>query len=356
MANKDYYEILGVSKSATKDDIKKAFRKLAHKYHPDKEGGDESRFKEVNEAYSVLGDDKKRAEYDAYGRTFSGSNGNGGAGFDPNGFGFDFSGFANGQDFDLNDIFGNIFGGGGQRVKRGRDISIDIELTFKEAIFGATRSVLISKASQCDRCKGNGAEPGTEKVTCTTCNGKGRIREMRRSIFGSFATETTCDTCYGSGKMPKVKCKECGGLGVVKKQQEVKIVIPAGIDNGEMIRLSGQGEAVPGGVSGDLYVKIHIRRDPTFVKDGNDIRMDLKVKLSDALLGGEYSVATLDGDIKVKIPAGVAHGEVLRVKGKGVPIEKNKRGDLLIRVGISLPGKLSGEAKRLVEALRKEGI
>jgi molecular chaperone DnaJ len=145
-------------------------------------------------------------------------------------------------------------------------------------------------------------------------------------------------------------------LGVVKKQQEVKIVIPAGIDNGEMIRLSGQGEAVPGGVSGDLYVKIHIRRDPTFVKDGNDIRMDLKVKLSDALLGGEYSVATLDGDIKVKIPAGVAHGEVLRVKGKGVPIEKNKRGDLLIRVGISLPGKLSGEAKRLVEALRKEGI
>jgi len=358
MANKDYYESLGVPKSASKDDIKKAFRKLAHKYHPDKEGGNEAMFKEVNEAYSVLSDDKKRAEYDSYGRVFNGGAGGGqGAGFNPNDFGFDFSGFTNGQEFDLGDIFGDIFGGGRQaRTKRGRDISMDIELSFKEAVFGTERTVLLTKAAQCERCKGSGAEPGTEKITCTTCNGKGRIREMRRSFFGTFATETTCNTCYGSGKMPKVKCKECGGLGIERKQHEVRIAVPAGIENGEMIRMSGLGEAIPGGVPGDLYVKIHVKRDPVFTKDGNDLRMELKVKLSDALLGNEYSVATLDGDIKVKIPSGVTHGELLRVKGKGVPQEKGKRGDLLIRVSITLPSKLSGEAKRLIEALRKEGI
>ena len=361
MANKDYYQILGVEKGASQDEIKKAFRKMAHKFHPDKEGGNEAMFKEASEAYSILSDDKKRAEYDSYGRVFNGGAGPAGGqgGFNPNDFGFDFSGFANGQqDFDLGDIFGDIFGGASQpRTKRGRDISMDIELTFKESVFGSERKILLTKAAQCERCKGNGAEPGTEKVTCTTCNGKGRIREMKRSFFGTFATETTCDTCYGSGKMPKVKCKECNGVGVTRKQHEVKIMIPAGINDGEMIRLSGAGEAVPGGITGDLYVKIHVKKDAIFTKDVNDLRMDLKVKLSDALLGGEYAVALLDGnDIKVKIPAGVTYGEILKIKGKGIPYEKSKRGDLLIRVNVVLPTKLSNEAKKLIEALKKEGI
>jgi molecular chaperone DnaJ len=364
--SKDYYDTLGIAKNASKEDIKKAFRTLAHKYHPDKKGGDEQKFKEVNEAYSVLSDDKKRAEYDTYGRVFNGGQNGGGAGFDPSGFGgfegFDFSNFnfggaEGGFDFGgVGDIFGDIFGGRTERTKRGRDISIDIELSFAESIFGAERRVLLRKAVSCEHCHGKGGEPGTTEKTCPVCNGKGKIRETRRSFLGSFSTVRNCEECAGSGKVPEKKCVVCAGSGIVKKEKEIVIKVPSGIEDGEMIRLSGEGETASKGVSGDLYVKVHVKKHSNMYKEGSNLHMDLRVKLSSALLGDEYTVATLDGDIKVKIPEGIHHGEILRVRGKGVPIERVKRGDLLIRIQIDLPAKLSKEAKHLVEELKKEGI
>ncbi len=357
--SKDYYKILGVDKKSSKEEIKKAFRTLAHKYHPDKKGGDEAKFKEVNEAYGILSDDKKRAEYDSYGRVFGsgGPQGNGQAG----GFGgFDFSQFsgANGfdQKFDFGDIFSDFFGNKEARVRRGRDISIDIELPFEEAIFGIERKILLNKSSMCDICAGSGGAPGTGFTACKTCNGKGRIHEMRGTFFGSFSTEKICETCFGKGKMPNEKCRICHGSGVSKKEHEIKVKIPAGIDNGEMIRLSAMGEAVASGIPGDLYIKIHVRRHPVFRKEGYNLLMDLKIKLSEALLGGERNIKTLDGDIVLKIPEHISFGEVLRVRNKGVPTDRGRRGDLLIRINIELPQKLTKEARKLIEELGKEGL
>jgi molecular chaperone DnaJ len=364
---KDYYEILGVPKSASGEEIKKAFRSLAHKYHPDKKGGDDKKFKEVSEAYSVLSDEKRRAEYDTYGQTFN-QGGAGPGGFNPQDFaGFDFSNFAGfggrgaegqGVEFDLGDLFGDFFGGGRRsQTKRGRDISIDVELPFAEAIFGTERKILLNKSSVCGECKGNGARPGTEMILCAVCNGKGKIRETKRSFIGSFSTVRACDSCNGLGKVPREKCHTCKGSGVLRREQEISVVIPAGIEDGEMIRLSGGGEAVPhGGVPGDLYIKVHVKKHHLFKKEGVNLVTDLNIKLSSALLGEEYALQTLDGEIKVKIPEGVSIGEVLRVKGNGVPYEKGKRGDLLIRLSIKLPNKLSREARRIVEELKREGI
>lgn len=361
---RNYYEVLGVQKSASKDDIKKAFRRLAHECHPDKKGGNEAKFKEVNEAYGVLSDDKKRAEYDAYGRVFSDA----GAGPDTGGFQGDFGGFdfgdfvgrgfgGTGMEFDLGDIFGDFFGGGGRaRGKRGRDISIDVELPFAESVFGAERRILLNKTSVCQTCKGGGGKPGAPLETCRVCNGKGKIRESRRSIFGSVQTTRACDECGGRGQVPAEKCPECRGSGVTRRPEEVFVKVPPGIEDGEVIRQSGAGEAVRGGASGDLYIKVHVAKHPTFRKENSNLIMELPVKLSSALLGEDYTVKSLDGDIVVKIPQGIKPGEILRVRGKGVPIERGRRGDLLIKVTIDLPSKLSKEAKHLVEELRKQGI
>lgn len=362
--SKDYYKILGIDKNASADEIKKAFRKLAHKYHPDKGCGNEAKFKEISEAYSVLSNEKKRQEYDAYGRVFneSGSAGEGAGfgGFDFSGAqDFDFSGFT-GQDFDINDIFsglGDIFGGGRRKQrKRGRDISIDLEVPFRDAVFGTERKVLLTKVSQCQTCRGSGAKEGSEMEICKNCNGNGKIYETKKSIFGTIQSIRTCDNCFGTGKVPKEKCKDCKGFGVARREEEIAIAIPAGIDNGEMIRLSGGGEAVAEGVAGDLYIKLHVSPDPVFKKEGNNLTMTLNVKLTDALLGNTYTINTLDGDIDIKIPAGVSFGEVLRVRGKGVPIGRSKRGDLLVKINITLPKKLSRNAKKLVDEMRKEGI
>src|SRR5581483_746187 len=334
---KDYYKTLGIDKKASKDEIKKAFRAQAHKYHPDKGGGEAAatKFKEASEAYSVLSDEKKRAQYDMYGEAGAGF---GGAGQGFGGFdvsqGFDPSQF---QDFDLGDIFGDFFGGGraSRRSARGRDISIDLEIPFAESVFGTERNVLLTKTSVCSHCHGSGGEPGTEMQTCPTCNGQGQINEARRSFLGVFNTVIVCPTCHGSGQVPKVKCKQCKGEGVEKKQTEIKIKIPAGINNGEMIRLSGEGEAISGGSAGDLYVKIHVRPHPVFTKEGSNLYMTLKIKLSEALLGTEIPIETLDGKVTVKVPAGITFGEILRIKGKGVPGERtNRRGDLMIRIQI----------------------
>lgn len=358
--SKDYYQTLGVDKKASKEEIKKAFRKLAHQYHPDKKGGDEQKFKEASEAYSILSDDKKRAEYDSYGRVFSGGAGaqgsNPGGGFE----GFDFGGFQGGADFDvdLNDIFGgfsDIFGGGG-RQSRGRDISIDIELAFKESIFGITRRVLITKDSTCSKCTGSGAEPGTKTKSCPTCNGKGQVVESRRSPFGTFSVSSVCGTCHGRRVVPEKPCTLCKGAGVERREEEISIVIPPGLENGQMVRMAGLGEAISGGSTGDLYVKVHVRPDPKFRKEGFNLVTDLPVKITDALIGAEYKLDTLDGPMTVNVPPLRSTDEILRMKGKGVPTERGKRGDLLIRVRVEFPQKLSKEAKELLSKLKQEGI
>ena len=356
---KDYYDILGVKKGASEDEIKSAFRKIAHKYHPDKKGGDEAKFKEASEAYSVLSDKKKRAEYDTYGKTFAGGGPQGGQG---GGFGgFDFSGFQGqgGQafEFDLGDIFGDIFGGGGggRSAARGRDISIDIELAFKESVFGSKRDVLITKVGTCDTCDGSGAKKGSAMKTCATCNGKGDIRETRSTMFGNIMTNRVCSTCHGKGQVPETPCEVCRGAGVVRKQEEIHIDVPAGVSDGEMIRMPGRGEAVSGGGSGDLYVKLHVKRDAAFSREGNNLVTALPIKLSDALLGSEYTISTLDGDQRIEIPTGVTHGEIIRVKGKGVPHGRN-RGDLLVRIDVQFPKKLSKSAQKLIEELKNEGL
>jgi molecular chaperone DnaJ len=233
---------------------------------------------------------------------------------------------------------------------------VDIELTFAESIFGVERKILLNKTSTCDHCKGSGGEPGTEMKTCPTCNGNGHIRETRRSILGTFTNERVCDSCHGTGKVPKEKCHVCKGAGIYRKQSEISVKIPAGINPGEMVRLTGGGEAITGGNPGDLYIRIHIKAHPTFHKEGNNLVMDLHVKLSDALLGAEYRIDTLDGPVTLSVPQGVAIGEILRLKGKGVPINQKHRGDLLVHIKIDLPRKLSKESKKLIEELKKEGI
>jgi molecular chaperone DnaJ len=355
---KNYYDTLGVTKNASKDEIKKAFHKLAHKYHPDKKDGDEAKFKEINEAYQVLSDDAKRQQYDNFGSAGGGFSGQGGTG------GFDFSGFSSddlgGIQFDFGDIFSNIFNGGrggaSTRAKRGRDISVDIEIPFAEAIFGTERQMLINKVSQCEECKGSGAKPGTAMKKCATCAGKGKIQETRQSFLGIINTMQECPTCHGRGEVPEKACGVCNGAGVLKKAEEINVVIPPGIESGEMIRLSGRGEAVTAGVAGDLYVRVHVEKHPVFKRDGANLTMDLPVKLSDALLGGEYAVPTLEGETKVTIPAGVSYGEVLRVRGQGVGPRGGRRGDLLVKVLIKNPTKLSKKAKGLIDELRQEGL
>jgi len=358
---KNYYELLGIAKTATEEEIKSAFRKLAHKYHPDKKGGDEKKFKEVSEAYSVLSDKKKRAEYDTYGRTFAGGGPQGGP---QGGFGgFDFSNFQGfggqeGVEFDLGDIFGEFFGGGGGRGRahRGRDISIDIELPFRESIFGTERRVLIAKTSMCDTCGGSGSKKGSKMVSCSMCNGKGDVRESRNSFFGTFTSSRTCPRCHGRGQIPEAPCEVCHGQGVAKREEEIRVSVPAGADDGEMIRMPGRGEAAAGGSAGDLYVKLHIKADRDFSREGNNLTTVLSVKLTDALLGRDYSIRTLDGEETLSVPVGVVHGEVLRIRGKGVPYGRGSRGDLLVRVDIEFPKKLSHKAKAFIEELRKEGL
>jgi molecular chaperone DnaJ len=356
---KDYYAILGLQKGAPKEEVKKAFRKLAAQYHPDKKTGNEDKYKEITEAYAVLGDDKKKAEYDSYGHAFSGGGQPGAGGFG----GFNWSDFqqaaGGGQafEFDLGDIFESFgFGGGGQkRQTRGRDISIDINLTFREAIFGVTRRILITKNGACTNCKGTGAAPGSEQVNCSTCNGVGKLRETRQSIMGSFSTVRECATCRGTGKVPKERCGHCAGAGVMRQQEEIEVKVPAGVENGEVVRLTGRGEALLGGHPGDLYVKLHVETHKTIKRDGNTLTATLPIKLTDALLGGTYDVETLDGTEEVTIPAGITHGELIRVKGKGVPGDRG-RGDFMVKVKIETPKQLSRKARKLVEELREEGI
>ena len=368
---KDYYKILGIDKGASKDEVKAAFRKLAHLYHPDKAGGNETKFKEVSEAYTILSDDKKRQQYDTFGSADSGAGqGYGGGGFGGFGQGQDFGGFdfsqftqgggnGNGFEFDLGDVFGDFFGGGGgrrQKVKKGRDITVDLDITFTESVFGVEKEFSLTKPAVCSDCGGSGAKRGTEMSTCSQCAGKGKIKETRRSILGNFVQERVCDKCEGAGRIPKEKCPICHGMGTTKKPEKIKVKIPADINHGETVRLTGAGEGIKDGVAGDLYINVSVHRDPLFKKEGKNIITEINIKLSDALLGMKYSMKTLDGDIELTVPEGINNGEVLRVREKGVPIDSHHRGDLLVKVKIRMPSRLSKTARKIIEDLKNEGL
>ncbi len=366
--SKDYYKILGVEKTANRDDIKKAFRKLAHEYHPDKKGGNEAKFKEVNEAYSVLSDEEKRKKYDMYGSAFNqagaGAYGNANWQDFSQGFGgFDFSQFTNangGIEFDLGDIFSDFFGGAKRgrksREKKGSDISIDILLSFKESIFGIEKKITLNRQAVCVDCSGSGGKTGTGTNVCGICNGKGKIHETRHSFFGAMSTTKICDNCGGVGTVPKEKCNACKGMGVSHKREELNIKIPPGIEDGEVMRLSGLGEAIQKGQPGDLYIRIHVTHDKKFKKEGRDIVTNIEIKLTTALLGGEEKIETIEGSLTIIIPQGIDYGTTLRIRGKGVPNTQGERGDLLVRVKIVMPNKLSKQAHKLIDELKKENI
>ncbi len=362
--SKDYYTLLGVDKKANKDELKKAFYKLAAKHHPDK-GGDEAKFKEVNEAYQVLSDDKKRKEYDMYGQTFNGAGSNAGGQQQGQGFGgFNPNDFQNMQ-FDMDDIgdiFGDMFGGfggfgGGPKERRGRDMSVDIEINFKESIFGTERKVMINRTSKCITCKSTGGDLNSGKVTCTKCNGKGKIHEMKRTMFGNMQSQRLCAECDGVGQVYKDKCKDCKGEGVKNGKFDLNIAVPAGINNGEMLKMTEMGEAVRAGISGDMFIKVRVQNDKVWHRENNDLVMDHSIKLTDALLGIKHTVDGLDGKIEVIVEGGISIGEAIRIPGRGVPYgQRKQRGDAIINLEIELPKKLSKKAKDLVKELQEEGL
>lgn len=356
---KNYYETLGVQKGASLDEIKRAYRKLAHQYHPDKGQGNEQKFKDVNEAYQVLSDSEKRSQYDRYGQTFDEARRNGG-GFAGDPFA-GFSGFGGGPgvDFDLGDIFGDIFGVREERSRRrnrGVDLEMALPLDFAEAVFGVTKQVELEKRDVCQTCSGSGAEPGSRVVTCDRCHGQGHIRTVRRTIFGAMESRTTCDRCEGQGRVPEKDCRTCGGSGVLRRKKSIEVTVPAGIDNGQRIRVAGGGEAgYRGSEPGDLYLVVKVRPSARFIRDGFDLRTDLPVSFTQAALGTKVLLQTLDGDIELKVPAGTQPNTVLKVKGRGVPhLGRSGRGDLLVTVRVVIPRKLTKRERELFKEMARE--
>lgn len=360
---KDYYDILGVSKDASADDIKKAYRKMAVKYHPDKEGGDEQKFKEASEAYEVLSDPEKRRSYDRFGHdAYQSAQSAGGGGRDP------FQGFGGGGqqfefdlgDLDLGDIFGSFFGGGGgrrqrQQTRRGRDVETRVTIDFKEAVFGTTKPVSLDLEDNCPKCKGSMAEPGSDTKTCGTCGGQGQVVQVQRTMLGDIQHAATCPECHGSGSVPEKACSECGGKGTKRSKHQINVKIPAGVHDGTTIRLRERGEAAAGGVKGDLYVHVVVKDSNKFTRQGNDIISEITLDMVDAALGTETKVETVDGMRKLKIPAGTQHAQTFRISGSGVPYGRgDTRGDHLVRVKIEVPRKLSKKQKELLEELRQK--
>ncbi len=363
---RDYYQILGVEKKATQEEIKKAYRKLAHQHHPDKAGGAEEKFKEINAAYEVLGDGKKRQQYDAFGSAGfqngpGGAGGFGGTGFNSQDFASHYGGA--GVEFDLGDIFNSFFGGGqrgaqGSRARRGSDLEVRLDVDFPEAVFGVEKEISLRKNVVCIRCHGNGAEPGSEITTCTTCKGSGSITHMRNTMFGSFATSSPCHSCGGEGKKASKTCTRCDGRGVKLEEQTIRVTIPPGINAGESLRVSGQGElGEHGGRAGDLYVSVRIKEHPLFTRDNDNIKTTQDISFSQAVLGDKITVETLDGPVSMKINPGIESGTIMKIKGKGVPhLRSSGRGDHLIKIKIETPKNISRRVKKLIEALKEEGI
>jgi molecular chaperone DnaJ len=370
--SKDYYKTLDVAKDASQEEIKKAYRRLAHQYHPDKATGDEAKFKEVNEAYQVLGDPDKRRKYDQFGSTFEQMGGWGGHNWEDvmqgfrqgfSGGGFQQSGFS-GFSFDLGDIFSEFFGGGARqtyhqaRSARGRDIETVLGIDFKEAVFGAERMIKLEKFDKCSHCKGNRAEPGTSIIQCRKCGGAGQITQSRRTILGMMRSTSTCPQCQGQGKLPKQNCRVCNGDGMERASKTIKVKIPAGISDGETIRLQGQGE-IPEDLRnyGDLYVKIQVRDHYKFKRQGDDIHSKEPISFPQAILGDKIRVDTIDGKVDLKIPAGTDSGTVFKLKKKGVPhLRSYGRGDHYVTVKIVVPERVSRKARRLLGELKEEGL
>jgi len=366
---KDYYEILGVDKDASDDDIKRAFRKLAHKHHPDKGNGNDEKFKEINEAYQVLSDKQKRSQYDQFGHAFDGAGGSGGAGgfggFSAGGGpagGWDFSNFqqagggAQGFDFgNMGDIFEGVFGG--RRRSRGpmqgRDIEMDAEVDFMDTVTGSEQDVKVYKRMKCPNCNGNGAEPGTKIETCPECNGQGQVTQARQTILGTFQQVTTCPKCKGEGKIAQQPCKKCGGDGRIRDYDTFKVKIPAGIDNGQTIRVQGRGEAgLRGGPAGDLFIRVRVKPHKEFHRDGFNILSVEPISFSQAALGDKISVKGVDGEEQLKIPAGTQSGTKFKIKNKGIPfLNSSRRGDHIVKVQIETPRRLSRKQKKILQEL-----
>jgi len=363
MAEKrDYYDVLGVPRNASKDEIKDAYRKLALQYHPDrnKSPDAEEKFKEISEAYAVLSDDEKRQQYDMLGH----------AGFDQRYStedifrGADFDSIFRDLGFGFGDIFRRFFGGGfgggfggfGERINRGQDLVYDLEVTLEEAARGAEKEIEVPRTEKCEVCNGSGAAPGTSPRTCPRCNGAGKIQHMRKSSFAMYVQVTPCSTCRGKGTIIDSPCRNCRGTGLVKRRRRISVKVPVGIDEGYQLRLRGEGEMAPnGGEPGDLYVLVHILPNELFIREGDDLLYVLMIGYPQAALGAEVSVPTLEGPVTVKIHPGTQPGEVIRLKGKGMPRFRGYgKGDLLVRVGISVPEKLTSQQRALLEQLAKE--
>lgn len=365
---KDYYKILGVDKNASEADIKVAFRKLAHEHHPDKAGGNEAKFKEINEAYQVLGNNEKRRQYDQFGTTFDQQGGfGGGMGWEDfmrqarggaggfNNIKFDFGGA------DLGDMFGDVFSnfgfGHGTRTssgsgrRRGDDIQVDYKLDLSEAFSGVKKQVELYKDVKCEHCRGNMAEPGTKIVTCKTCGGQGQVSQTQRTMFGVFQTAVVCPDCQGQGKIHEQKCKECKGEGVVRKKETINIEIPAGVEDGMTLKMSGYGQA--GGFNagaGDLYINLRVKNNSEFERRGNDLIAKRTITFKQAALGDEIEIKTIDGTVEMKIPAGTQPNTRFRLKGKGMPhLHSSGRGDMYVIVDVEVPTKLNRKQREILE-------
>ena len=348
--NRDYYEVLGIQKGASDDEIKRAYRKLAMKYHPDKNQGNdeaEAKFKEINEAYQVLSDPEKKSRYDQFGTAdFDGS------GFGGGGFGGGFDGF------DMGDIFESFFGGGGRSSarrngpQRGADLEYTLDLTFEEAVFGVEKEISINRSESCDKCNGTGAKAGTSAKTCSTCNGQGQTRVQQQTPLGTFATTRTCPTCNGEGTVIEDPCVSCHGRGNVRRNRKISVNIPAGVDTGNVMPLRGQGEhGTKGGPAGDLYIKMRVAPSKKFVRKGNDIYIETHISMANAALGVNISVSTIDGEVRYDIPEGTQSGTTFRLKGKGVAkVNSSGRGDQYVKVIVDTPKNLNETQRAALKA------
>jgi len=360
----DYYSILGVDKDASQEEIKKAYRKKAHTFHPDKADGDEEKFKKVSEAYDVLSDETKRAKYDKFGKDFDQAGAGAGGGFGGAGRGsFGFQSQQGQAQFDMGDIFSEFFGGQAgagtkQQKQTGHDVQIDAEIDFTDAVFGTDKSISLTRKTTCLACDGSRSETESSSLTnCDRCGGTGTIESVQKTMLGNMKTQKACKKCHGTGEIPENPCTRCGGTGIAKESEEIEVSLPAGVSDGEMLRVRGRGEAVPGGKPGDLYIKLHVTNSTRYTKDGKNLLTTVNIPLTEAVLGGKETIETLDNaEITVKIPAGITHGEKLRIAERGVPDKQGNRGDLLITVHIDIPENITSRQKELLQELQEEGL